>query len=65
MNRLTLYVEILKIQPVRLLFETYSWKSTWKQALEICRYVNQMMEELVDIDAMEADSDEDMRFWQN
>ena len=37
-------------------------KSTWKQALEICRYVNQMMEELVDIDAMEADSDEDMRF---
>ena len=30
--------------------------------MEICRYVNQMMEELVDIDAMEADSDEDMRF---
>ena len=37
-------------------------KSTWKQALEICRYVNQMMEELVDIDSMERDSDEDMRF---
>ena len=37
-------------------------KSTWKQALEICRYVNQMMEELVDIDSMERDSDEDIRF---
>lgn len=37
-------------------------KSTWKQALEICRYVNQMMEELVDIDSMERDADEDMRF---
>ncbi len=37
-------------------------KSRWKQALEICRYVNQMMEELVDIDAIERDQDEDMRF---
>ncbi len=37
-------------------------KNVWKQSLEICRYVNQMMEELVDIDAMEADQDEDMRF---
>ena len=34
----------------------------WKQSLEICRYVNQMMEELVDLDAMEADKDEDIRF---
>lgn len=37
-------------------------KNVWKQSLEICRYVNQMMEELVDIDAMESDQDEDMRF---
>lgn len=37
-------------------------KTVWKQALEICRYVNQMMEELVDVNAMEADEDEDMRF---
>ncbi len=37
-------------------------RSIWNQALEICRYVNQMMEELVDIDAMENDEDEDMRF---
>ncbi len=37
-------------------------KSPWKQSLEICRYVSQMMEELADIDAMEADADEDMRF---
>lgn len=34
----------------------------WKQSLEICRYVNQMMEELVDLDAMETDKDEDIRF---
>lgn len=34
----------------------------WKQAQEICRYVNLMMEELVDIDAMENDKDEDVRF---
>ena len=37
-------------------------KSEWKQSLEICRYVNLMMEELADVDAMEADADEDMRF---
>lgn len=34
----------------------------WKQSLEICRYVNQMMEELVDIEAMANDRDEDIRF---
>ena len=39
-----------------------SARDPWKQSLEICRYVNQMMEELVDVDAMEADADEDMRF---
>ena len=39
-----------------------SGQGTWKQSLEICRYVNQMMEELVDVDAMVADADEDMRF---
>ena len=39
-----------------------SGRSIWKQSLEICRYVNQMMEELVDVDSMEADADEDMRF---
>ena len=39
-----------------------SGQGVWKQSLEICRYVNQMMEELVDVDAMEADGDEDMRF---
>lgn len=33
----------------------------WKQSLEICRYVNQLMEEMVDIDAMEHDQDEDIR----
>ena len=37
-------------------------KNDWKQSLEICRYVNQLMEELVDIDAMLRDADEDMRF---
>ena len=37
-------------------------RGIWRQSLEICRYVNQMMEELVDIAAMEADADEDMRF---
>ena len=37
-------------------------RDVWKQSLEICRYVNQMMEELVDVNAMEVDSDEDMRF---
>ncbi len=39
-----------------------SARNVWDQSLEICRYVNQMMEELVDLDAMESDSDEDMRF---
>lgn len=34
----------------------------WKQSLEICRYVNQMMEEMVDIEAMANDRDEDMKF---
>jgi len=33
----------------------------WKQSLEICRYVNQLMEEMVDIEAMECDQDEDVR----
>ena len=37
-------------------------KNIWKQSLEICRYVNQMMEEMVDIDAMEEDDDRDIRF---
>ena len=39
-----------------------SSQGVWQQAMEICRYVNQMMEELVDIDAMENDFDEDIRF---
>ncbi len=34
----------------------------WKQASEICRYVNQIMEELVDIEKMINDIDEDMKF---
>lgn len=34
----------------------------WKQASEICRYVNQLMEELVDVRKMADDIDEDMRF---
>ena len=37
-------------------------RSFWRQSLEICRYVNQMMEERVDLDAMDEDDDEDMRF---
>jgi DNA helicase-2/ATP-dependent DNA helicase PcrA len=37
-------------------------EGVWKQSLEICRYVNQLMEELVDIDAMANDRDEDIRF---
>lgn len=40
----------------------FAKKGPWKQSLEICRYVNQMMEELVDLEAMEKDQDEDMRF---
>lgn len=34
----------------------------WKQATEICRYVNVIMEELVDVEKMADDIDEDMRF---
>ena len=34
----------------------------WKQSLELCRYINQMMEELVDIEAMAKDEDEDICF---
>ena len=34
----------------------------WGQSLEVCRYVNQMREELVDIEAMQKDKDEDVRF---
>ena len=37
-------------------------KGYWRQSMEICRYVNQLMEELVDIDAMERDRDPDMQF---
>lgn len=37
-------------------------RGTWNQAVEVCRYVNQMMEELVDVDAMIEDQDEDIRF---
>lgn len=37
----------------------------WKRALEICRYVNQIMEELVDVEAMLRDQDEDIRFLGN
>lgn len=45
-------------------FETHipASQGLWRQSLEICRYVNQMMEELVDIDAMANDRDEDIRF---
>ena len=37
-------------------------KNRWKQAQEICRYVNQIMEELADVDALLADKDRDMQF---
>lgn len=37
-------------------------KGLWGQAMEICRYVNLMMEELVDLEKMADDPDEDMRF---
>lgn len=45
-------------------FKEHILQSTgeWKQAMEICRYVNQIMEELVNIEKMEDDVDEDMRF---
>ena len=36
-------------------------RGAWRQATEICRYVNQLMEELVDVDAMIIDQDEDIR----
>lgn len=39
-----------------------SGKSRWKQAQEICRYVNQIMEELADVDALRSDADRDMQF---
>ena len=39
-----------------------SGKNRWKQAQEICRYVNQIMEELADVDALMSDADRDMRF---
>ncbi|SFR90375.1 ATP-dependent helicase [[Clostridium] aminophilum] len=34
----------------------------WKNSMKICRYVNQMMEERVDVQAMSEDEDEDLRF---
>ena len=34
----------------------------WRQALDICKYVNRVMEELAPVDKMEADVDEDVRF---
>ena len=37
-------------------------KSHWKQAQEICRYVNQIMEELVDVNDLLSDKDKDMQF---
>jgi DNA helicase-2/ATP-dependent DNA helicase PcrA len=36
-------------------------QGTWYQAMEVCRYVNQMMEELVDVESMVGDRDEDVR----
>lgn len=44
-------------------FESHfpSSMGSWKQSLEICRYVSQLSEELADIDAMEKDSDPDIR----
>ena len=36
-------------------------ETKWKQAQEICRYVNQIMEELTDIDALLSDGDKDMQ----
>ena len=39
-----------------------SGKSRWRQAQEICRYVNLIMEELTDVDALLSDADRDMRF---
>ncbi len=38
-----------------------SGKNRWTQAQEICRYVNQIMEELVDVDALLSDRDRDMQ----
>ena len=38
------------------------FRSRWKQAQEICRYVNMIMEELTDIDALLSDCDKDMQF---
>lgn len=44
-------------------YKTYfAGGSEWEQALEICRYVNQLTEELADIASMENDPDQDMRF---
>ena len=37
-------------------------KGDWNQAASVCRYVNQIMEEMVDIDALVTDRDEDVRF---
>ena len=37
-------------------------KGKWAQAREICRYVNQIMEELVDVDALLSDEDKDIQF---
>lgn len=59
------YLVCRNIDTFRLLrgfSERIPQKGAWKQSLEICRYVNLMMEELADTEAMEADPDEDMRF---
>ena len=40
----------------------FTFKNRWKQAQEICRYVNQIMEELADVEALLSDRDKDMQF---
>ena len=59
------YLVCRNIEQFRLLggFRQNITKSgDWNQAGEVCRYVNQLTEELVDERAMEEDSDSDMRF---
>ncbi len=43
-------------------YSTHIHGTIWKQAMEICRYVNQMQEEMVDVAAMARDQDPDMNF---
>ena len=59
------YLVCRNIDEFRFLKNYSKWitaNEPWQQALDICTYVNQIMEELVDFETLQKDSDEDVRF---